>query len=510
MIFPPLWRFIDYPHAAVPVLSGFLRKKGLKVLAIDSNLELQTALCDNSFLGKYLAELQRRNLNSRGKEIKKVVFEPSISLSEKVQKVIKEVALLKGLPDIMEDKTNAPYEFLSGKFMSSIDHILENVENPRNNFFLWFLKRKASEICGISGIRIVGISIAGTVQFVPALTLASNIKLLNPDIHIVAGGSWCTLKQSFILQEPRLFDYFDSFVIGEGETPLYCLYKYLQGEIEINDVSNLIYRKPDGCPHATQMGRYENIELLPTPSFNNLPLSSYGRGHVYVFPLEASRGCPWNKCTFCDYTKLFPLYRSKSVRKIVQEIKEIKTRHKTKHIVFVDNSTSFNLLDSLCNELLHQKLDITWSTSTRVSRRFTSDFCQRLAESGCIKLFFGVESGCARVLRQMNKGITKDICLTTLSNCHKAKIEVEGSVIIGFTSETQAEREETLELVHKLPFVKWSFNNFQLPISSILYQQLKRQEILLPTGNNTIFTYIPEYSVSFQEVQKYTKKWKNL
>jgi radical SAM superfamily enzyme YgiQ (UPF0313 family) len=101
-------------------------------------------------------------------------------------------------------------------------------------------------------------------------------------------------------------------IVHEGETPLLNLIKHLNNEFDIRDVPNLIYKEGPEIIVNNLSSNGEDINSLPTPCSDGFPLDKYLSPEL-VIPVLSSRGCYWNRCTFCmiNTKKIFSLSRKK-------------------------------------------------------------------------------------------------------------------------------------------------------------------------------------------------------
>src|SRR5262249_29709224 len=135
---------------------------------------------------------------------------------------------------------------------------------------------------------LVAISILNAQQVIPGLTLA---RLLKERGHFVVVGG--TLYSKFVpqlLERPAFFTHFcDGLFAYEGETALLALVEQLRGGRDFAAVPNLLFLDARGRP---TMGRYhvEDVNTLPTPDFDGLPLDQY-LAPAPVLPILTGKGC---------------------------------------------------------------------------------------------------------------------------------------------------------------------------------------------------------------------------
>jgi len=292
--------------------------------------------------------------------------------------------------------------------------------------------------------NLIGFSIMGFSAFLFALLLSRRIKQ-NTNIPIVFGGPFISL---FYTLYPEAFNFVDYMIVGDGRIPLLRLIDYLNKEITISEVPNLIYK--DGGKLITTKVEHYPIEDIPMPDFNGLPFKLYKRLGIMnpILPYQITKGCT-NRCSFCAPILIEPKVEFKTYKKVINELKQMKEKYNSNIFDFSPGSTidnSYEYLDGLCDILIKERLDITWITFARVNKSDRSLF-KKMYRAGCRSLFFGVESGSDRILKLMNKGFTSNQASKTLQIAYEAGINNSVFFIIGYPSETKQDINQTFEFI---------------------------------------------------------------
>jgi radical SAM superfamily enzyme YgiQ (UPF0313 family) len=76
-----------------------------------------------------------------------------------------------------------------------------------------------------------------------------------------------------------------------------------------------------------------------------------------------------------------------------------------------------------------------------------------LTEVGCIAVGFGIESGSDRILRRINKGITRQQVLDTIAVCRRLDLWMIGAFILSLPDETYEDYKQSLSLVPLLDVI---------------------------------------------------------
>jgi hypothetical protein len=298
----------------------------------------------------------------------------------------------------------------------------------------------------------IGISVVYDYQLLPALHLARLIKTTWPHKRLILGGT--SISQAFkYLKDKSLLKHFftvcDGIVAGEGETAV-CEIAYRAGDLSKGRIPNLItYNAALDRLLVPEVIHYENVPALGTPLYRN-PWEKYlspNRGINY----SPTRGCYWNRCTFCDYglntDRPTSPWRERSIGQVIEDLKIITRHEKVRYVYFAVDVMAPGYLERLSDAILESDLDIRWAAELRMEKIFSVERCVKMAESGCVAVSFGMESGNQRILDLIDKGTKVQFMGETMKNFAQAGIAAQLMAFSHFPTETEAERKETLEFV---------------------------------------------------------------
>lgn len=173
---------------------------------------------------------------------------------------------------------------------------------------------------------------------------------------------------------------------------------------------------------------------------------------VKRIPIEGGRGCPYG-CTYCS-TKTFwkRKFRIKSVDRLINEVKELESMHNVKEFSFIHDLFTVNkkTLLEFCDRLKEEKLDIEWRCSARIDT-VDDELLVRMYDSGCTRIYFGIETGSQRMQKLVNKNLNISELQTKLDILKKYKNkEYVFSFIYDFPQEENEDINATLNIIDEL------------------------------------------------------------
>ena len=115
-----------------------------------------------------------------------------------------------------------------------------------------------------------------------------------------------------------------------------------------------------------------------------------------------------------------------------------------------------NRLFEVCEEIIKRRLKTSWECLSRVD---TLDFeiADKMRQAGCIRMFFGIESGNDLILRKMNKQITTKQAYNATKICKKTGIQAGAFFILGYPGENAKTILDTVKFASSLPLDYLSF-----------------------------------------------------
>ena len=301
------------------------------------------------------------------------------------------------------------------------------------------------------GPRMIGIT-SMTTNIYAAARIAGIAKLADTEIVSVVGGPHVSALPERTLWE---FPVFDVAVFGEGEETIGEIAERIDDGATLAGVAGAAYREEGHVKVEEARPFVKELDNLPMPARDLLNLKAY-RG-VSTPGLDAtlhngtelfsSRGC-FHKCIFCAaHVTHGKAVRFRSAEHVLAEVEECSNRYRQNHFTIEDDTFTLKRerLEKLCDGFA--RLGLTWDCDTRVDS-VDRDMLMMMAQSGCRKVAFGVESGSERMLRLIKKGITLDQTREAFRWAREAGLITTSFFMIGaHPSETPDEIEMSLKLM---------------------------------------------------------------
>jgi len=298
-----------------------------------------------------------------------------------------------------------------------------------------------------SGPALVGISLYTDI-LAQVHSMGRMLKAECPGIRLVLGGPHATSWPRRTLEQ---FPEADYVLRGEAESSLPAL----AGGQDLATIPGLLWRGDNGEILQGAEMELPDPEALPLPA-RDLVQDLYDHGRYYALmvrtrPVDAlisSRGCPFD-CGFCYNFRR--RYRARSPGQVVDELALIR-RGGIRDVEICDDTFTVNRARALAifDLIIKRRLDISFRIKSRVDV-FDEELAARAARAGVYMVSFGMESGSARMLDRMAKGVTPALNARAAALCKRHGIHCHSSWIVGYpgeTLETVAETEALIRAIH--------------------------------------------------------------
>lgn len=252
----------------------------------------------------------------------------------------------------------------------------------------------------------------------------------------------------------------DIVVRGEGEITLVEICENLEKESGLNSVLGISYRNKKGEIISNRARPLiEDLNILPFPAFHLFPLEKYnfrlqipGEGQLPAMNVITSRGCPYG-CVFCATSKLYGRkWRARTPENVIKELIHLSENYSVKAINFCDDTFTLDKkrVEQICNLMVNLGLNLKWKCEIRVDT-VDKPLLQKMKDSGCYEIFYGVESGSQKILDSVvQKRITLEQVRTVSNWLDEFVILKNPSYIVSFPNEDLAEAHKTLELMQEI------------------------------------------------------------
>ncbi len=297
---------------------------------------------------------------------------------------------------------------------------------------------------------IVGLG-SNTVVFESAKEFGDALKAAMPSVPLVLGGYHVTLLPNEAMQHRC----FDVGVIHEGEFTMLDLVDHYAGRKALEDVEGVVYRDDGGTiVHTKPRSKFKKLDELPFPARYLLPANLYkpvpvDQHGLPKFSMVTSRGCP-HACGFCQKSRSG--YRGRSPAFVVDEMEHLIRDFGAQDIAFVDSLFCANKkrVMAICKEIMRRGVKISWTCSSRVEV-VDREMLQTMADAGCWRTRFGVESGSDQVLDFISKGITKEKIRNAITWADEVGLRPKAFFMVGHMPDTPDTIRETIDFAKSIP-----------------------------------------------------------
>lgn len=415
----PFWMPL-IPPMGIVCLRSYLQPRGFEVRTIDANADKDLRdIYDRYFdaLKAYIPRQNWGNFYSVGQDVLRnhlmagFNYTDELKYNELVEAVVYQTF----------------YTRLQPQQIIHLNAIVADFYRRFESYFLNVLEQEKPQVLGLSVF-------SGSL---PASLFSARLTRQRfPHIKILMGGGVFadqlaagTPNMNYFLQKTE--DWVDRIFIGEGEI---LFHKYLRGELPD---SRRIYTLQDI--------QWQVMDLSTTDiaDFSDLDLSNYPNLGGYT-----SRSCPF-QCSFCSETVQWGKYRRKDPRQLVREFRQL-YRQYGRQLLFMTDSLLDPVITGLAEECIGADSPVYWDGCVRASRQAGDPRKTMLwRRGGFYRARLGLESGSARVLELMGKGITLPQIKQSLTALADAGIKTSTLWLIGHPGETEEDFLQTLKLIEE-------------------------------------------------------------
>ena len=295
------------------------------------------------------------------------------------------------------------------------------------------------------------------------IKLTHDLRRAMPRVPIVLGG------QVVINNEHNCYEHMaiDYIVHGYGEIALEKLLTHFQGELPIELIPGVSYRR--GGEIVTNPGRefFRNMDDMPLPAYDLINMEHYAsvngfrhaklqkyldksgkkaKNHRFA-TVMGTLGCT-DRCTFCVHEQEFVGLKTFSSEYLLRHIRHL---HETYDInvfaigeeMFITKLPRTRQFNTLMKE---QFPNLFWSASTRADF-VTPETIAELETGNCFYLAWGFESGSQKMLDLMKKRMTREQNMLAYTSTDNSKLVAACSLMVGNVGETNDTIAETIDAI---------------------------------------------------------------
>lgn len=163
--------------------------------------------------------------------------------------------------------------------------------------------------------------------------------------------------------------------------------------------------------------------------------------------LRITRGCPWNRCTFCSMYKGMK-FEIRNLEEILEDIELAKGLYGDRiETVFIGDSNSLvaktemlvNVLNALFTSFPHIQRVTSYARAKTIAKKPLEDLI-KIRQAGLNRLHVGLETGDRELLQEIEKGATPEEMIEAGEKAKKAGFEYSLYVLLGIGGEEKWEQ----------------------------------------------------------------------
>lgn len=282
------------------------------------------------------------------------------------------------------------------------------------------------------------------------LSQAINASQNRPSFRYTIGGHGPASDPEYFLRKTGA----DVVGIGEGEITFVEMLEAFEGKRPLGSVDGIAYFEAGEYIRTKGRELIHNIDEIAWPAYDLFDMTYYTLMRVAnieknerCLPMLSGRGCIF-KCNFCY--RLDKGFRPRSAGSIIEEMRFLKETYNVKYIAFSDEllMSSRERTLQLCDAFIAADLGMKWNCNGRLN--FADlDVLEKMKESGCVFINYGIESLDDATLRVMHKGLTREMIIRGIENTLNVGISPGLNIIYGNINEPLSAIDDAVEFLLK-------------------------------------------------------------
>ena len=247
------------------------------------------------------------------------------------------------------------------------------------------------------------------------LQIVTAVKNIQPGCSVVLGGPHASAVAHETLQQ---CDAVDVVVVGEGEITFPHALDVIRSRSNESVPGAVLRSRNGGLLDGGNRALIERLDDLPVPAYDLYQPDS--GEEIFI---EVGRGCPF-QCTFCSTAPYWRRHhRVKSAERILREIKYVQDLFGTERVHLTHDlfTVNRNWVLAICDALIAAGVPVRWTCSARADT-VDEPLLRLMARAGCNAIYFGIESGSERILREIKKDIPLSQTFEMLDACRRQGI----------------------------------------------------------------------------------------
>ncbi len=292
------------------------------------------------------------------------------------------------------------------------------------------------------------------------------------DTRILVGGVHFTIYPVETMAHPEI----DCGVLGDALGTVEPLLAALAADRLPEQLPNVAFRRNGDAVITPRGGPRVNMADMPPPARHLLPNERYNSllsKRKSFTAMMSSRGCPYN-CVYCENTYIRPDFRPAT--DVVDELERCYRDHGIREVDFFDASftTRKQRVHEICDELKRRALDVTWSVRTRVDL-VDEPMLQAMASAGCVRIYYGIESGVEEILARLNRTTKLSTVRSTVAATRRAGMAAFGYFMFGCPGETEETIRQTARFSREIGLDFAMYSPVFTPPNTELYNLLREE-----------------------------------
>ena len=289
-----------------------------------------------------------------------------------------------------------------------------------------------------------------TLGWPAVIEIAQMARKASPNALIVVGGP----HMSIYAPESLSWDCFDMAVVGDGEETFLEICERREqgcGLADMTDILGTVVRHGDEITRNPPRPLPRDINRYPMTAWDLLPMQDYNVMTLLkpFATMVTTRGCPWH-CGYCSQVYSEKL-RFRSVDLVVDEMEYLEKTYGVREIVFFDETFTIGKkrMRRFSEEVQRRGLTVKFNIRARVDT-VDREVVRALKKAGLRSIHMGVEAGTDRVLKIMNKQITREQTERAFRICREEGVDTRGYFMVGYYDTTHDDVEDMIKFASGL------------------------------------------------------------